>query len=58
MCIHKSEYFRESSAKTWLTNEQVRIMNHNTKQGDLLKIVAFAGNEKYITVHYCSMYKF
>ncbi|XP_028410868.1 F-box DNA helicase 1-like [Dendronephthya gigantea] len=46
-CILK---YRESSDKTWLTHEQVRIMNHNTKYGDVLKIVAFAGTGKTTTL--------
>ncbi|CAB3978993.1 F-box DNA helicase 1-like [Paramuricea clavata] len=46
-CISK---YRESSETTWLTHEQVRIMNHNTKYGDVLKIVAFAGTGKTTTL--------
>ena len=46
-CILK---YREPSDATWLTHEQVRIMNHNTKHGDVLKIVAFAGTGKTTTL--------
>ncbi|XP_046839694.1 F-box DNA helicase 1-like isoform X2 [Xenia sp. Carnegie-2017] len=42
--------YSEKTGRTWLTHEQVRIMNHNTKPEDVLKIVAFAGSGKTTTL--------
>jgi len=40
-----------SSARTnvRLTHEQLRICNHNVQQGQLIKIIAFAGDLFYLT---------
>lgn len=45
--------FRSATDKLQLTHEQVRIIKHDVKSGEIIKIVAFAGTTTliYITLH-------
>lgn len=45
--------FRSVTDKLQLTHEQVRIIKHDVKSGEIVKIVAFAGT---ITRMYTSIY--